>query len=131
MGITKNITVIIGLLILTIIDYCFSIQDKIIIPSIVVVLAVFITCFLDGIRDKNIARICDRNPWHLVKWTSMYLLWCGILYLGGVKIFPWWLPIAAISWIVWRLGYRIKLSGYDSDKQDSNGKMSEMFPYLW
>lgn len=76
--------------------------------QILAVVVCLLSAFFDGVRDANVVRRAHWWQWHVVKWLSFYPPLILLLVLGGIELW-YWIPLAAVSWVVWQIGYRVRL----------------------
>lgn len=82
--------------------------------QLIVLVFIFITVFIDGLRDYNYGR--HWIYWHGLKWIQMYGLWLFVLWQNGMfnpKKFKrqWflWIALAVIGKILWNWGAMVQL----------------------
>ena len=83
--------------------------------DLIAYITILITSFCDGIRDgeANISRKASWIHWHIVKWVAFYSPILLIIILINYSILEI-VSLAFFSWLLWRLGYKMRLPRADS-----------------
>ncbi|MBN1560413.1 hypothetical protein JW998_09195 [candidate division KSB1 bacterium] len=75
-------------------------------PIWTAVIVVIVTAS-DALRDRWVSRQVGWWQWHIVKWIAFYppVIALTIRYIP----WPYWIPLTAVCWILWRVIYRFNM----------------------
>ena len=71
------------------------------------VAVILLSTAANALHDRWITRNVGWWQWHIVKWIMFFppLVYIAVYFLS----WQWWLPLAIVSWILWRIIYKGKL----------------------
>lgn len=64
------------------------------------------TVFFDSLRDGFKESDIGWWQWHIIKWCQFIPIIVYVMILTLEKWY-WWLGLAVVSWIVWRIGINV------------------------